>query len=263
MTTQTTAGALLAAARIERGLTVEDVAARTCIRPGLLRAIEADDFAPCGATVYARGHVRNTAVALGLDPAEALARFDGARGAVAEPQGARALETHQPEVRRRQERRGPHWTAAMAVTTAVVAVLAVVAVVTPEDDAGPAGGTEAAAAVPTAAPTAPVPTPAARPAAPRPAPAAARPAGVLVRLRVTGAQSWVRVRDAADRTVVEQVLAGGTVTEFRDPRRLTLRIGNPAAVVLQVNGVKVRLPGDPRQPVTVVYGPGDPTVATG
>ena len=46
-------GAALAAAREQRGLSVEDVAAATRIRATIIRAIEADDFAACGGAVYA------------------------------------------------------------------------------------------------------------------------------------------------------------------------------------------------------------------
>ena len=61
-------GSALAAARQARGLSVDDVGAATRIRPHLVRAIEADDFAVCGGDVYARGHVRALAKAVGLDP---------------------------------------------------------------------------------------------------------------------------------------------------------------------------------------------------
>ncbi|MFZ5852317.1 MAG: helix-turn-helix domain-containing protein, partial [Actinomycetota bacterium] len=65
-------GARLRAARRAAGLTVEQVSAATRIRPHLVRALEADDLAACGAPVYARGHLRALANVLNLDPATLL-----------------------------------------------------------------------------------------------------------------------------------------------------------------------------------------------
>ena len=66
-------GSELAAAREALGLSIDEVAARTRIRGTLIQAIEQDDFAPCGGAVYARGHIRSIAHAVGIDPEPLLA----------------------------------------------------------------------------------------------------------------------------------------------------------------------------------------------
>jgi hypothetical protein len=71
-----TIGHTLAAARIAAGYTVADLSTRTRIREPVLRAIEAEDFVPCGGDFYARGHIRGVCRALGLDPDPLLAEFD-------------------------------------------------------------------------------------------------------------------------------------------------------------------------------------------
>jgi cytoskeleton protein RodZ len=76
-------GARLRAAREERGLLVEDVSEVTRIRGGLVRSIEADEFAACGGAVYARGHLRAIAAVVGLDPVPLVAEFDRLNGAPA------------------------------------------------------------------------------------------------------------------------------------------------------------------------------------
>jgi cytoskeletal protein RodZ len=70
-----TAGQALAAKRAERGLSIEQVAASTRIRPDYLRAIEAEDFKAFAAAVYVRGYVRAYASYLGLVPDELLAQL--------------------------------------------------------------------------------------------------------------------------------------------------------------------------------------------
>ena len=69
-------GPELAAARTRLGLTVDQLADRTRIRPHVIESIEVDDFAPCGGDFYARGHLRTLARVLGIDVAPLLASYD-------------------------------------------------------------------------------------------------------------------------------------------------------------------------------------------
>ena len=66
----------LAAARSRLGLTVDQLADRTRIRPHVIESIEIDDFAPCGGDFYARGHLRTLARILGVDAAPLLRSYD-------------------------------------------------------------------------------------------------------------------------------------------------------------------------------------------
>lgn len=69
-------GSELAAARARLGLTVDQLAERTRIRPHVIESIEVDDFAPCGGDFYARGHLRTLARVLGVEAAPLLASYD-------------------------------------------------------------------------------------------------------------------------------------------------------------------------------------------
>ncbi|MGH3445528.1 MAG: helix-turn-helix domain-containing protein, partial [Nocardioidaceae bacterium] len=69
-------GPQLAAARTRVGLSVDELAERTRIRPHVIEAVEVDDFAPCGGDFYARGHLRTLARVLGQDPGPLLEKFD-------------------------------------------------------------------------------------------------------------------------------------------------------------------------------------------
>lgn len=65
-----------AAARTRLGLSVDQLADRTRIRPHVIESIEVDDFAPCGGDFYARGHLRTLARVLGIEVAPLLASYD-------------------------------------------------------------------------------------------------------------------------------------------------------------------------------------------
>jgi hypothetical protein len=69
-------GPELVAARTRLGLSVDQLAERTRIRPHVIESIEVDDFAPCGGDFYARGHLRTLARVLGIDVVPLLSAYD-------------------------------------------------------------------------------------------------------------------------------------------------------------------------------------------
>ncbi|HWG25108.1 helix-turn-helix domain-containing protein [Actinospica sp.] len=68
-------GELLLQARLDRGLTAREVSELTRITPETLRRVEAGQFEHCGGDVYARGHIRAYARAVGVDPEPLLLRY--------------------------------------------------------------------------------------------------------------------------------------------------------------------------------------------
>ncbi|MGH3510626.1 MAG: helix-turn-helix domain-containing protein [Nocardioidaceae bacterium] len=69
-------GPELAAARRRLGLSVDEMAERTRIRPHIIEAIEVDDFTSCGGDFYARGHLRTLARVLGTDAVPLISTYD-------------------------------------------------------------------------------------------------------------------------------------------------------------------------------------------
>jgi cytoskeletal protein RodZ len=71
-----TLGEFLQQARENAGLSVDELAHIVNLRPGLIRAMESNDFLPCGGDTYARGHIRNIAQITRINPQELLAMYD-------------------------------------------------------------------------------------------------------------------------------------------------------------------------------------------
>ena len=69
-------GSMITKARKDAGLSIDDLSAATNIRGPLLRQIESDNFTQCGGETYARGHLRNIAVKLNIDPQIFLTAFE-------------------------------------------------------------------------------------------------------------------------------------------------------------------------------------------
>lgn len=113
-------GPELAAARTRLGLSVDQLAERTRIRPHVIESIEVDDFAPCGGDFYARGHLRTLARVLGVDVAPLLADYD-ARYADAPINPRRVFEAELGAGGAiRGTRGGPNWSIMIAAVMALV-----------------------------------------------------------------------------------------------------------------------------------------------
>jgi hypothetical protein len=125
-------GPELAAARTRLGLTVDQLAERTRIRPHVIESIEVDDFAPCGGDFYARGHLRTLARVLGVDVAPLLASYDE-RYADAPIDARRVFEAELATGVGgpiRSTRGGPNWSVLVAAVMAVVLAWSIVRLVT-------------------------------------------------------------------------------------------------------------------------------------
>jgi cytoskeletal protein RodZ len=245
-------GTTLAEARESAGLSLEEVAAATRIRRTLILGIENDDFSACGGDFYARGHLRNIAVAVGLDPAPLLAEFDASRPEAAPP---RATEVFESETNARAERRGPNWSAAMLAALALVVAYGVVQAFTGDDSGGTdVAGTDTSSSAPVTPSESPSPTPSTGGGS---AVAQAPRGKVTVVVQATD-RSWVQVTTNTGQELFQGLLQPGAQKSFSDKTRLKLVIGNAGGVDLTVNGTEIGAPGDEGQVARVQFTPEDP-----
>ncbi|MFE6470407.1 helix-turn-helix domain-containing protein [Streptomyces rochei] len=252
-------GRALQQARIAAGLTVDDISTATRVRIAIVHAIEADDFAPCGGDVYARGHIRTLAKAVGLDPAELVAQFDADHGGRPAPTPAAPLFEAE---RIRPERRGPNWTAAMVA--AIVAVIGFVgfSFVKGGDD----GGNEASVAEgaqPSAGESASASAKPKKPADPKPEPsdsaiAAAPRDKVTVKVTAADGRSWISAQDHNGRLLFDDILERGDSKTFQDSEKVKLVLGDAGAIELYVNGKKIEDDFQPGAVERLTYTKGDP-----
>jgi cytoskeletal protein RodZ len=246
-------GHALHQARVDAGLTVEEVSGTTRVRIPIVHAIEQNDFSRCGGDVYARGHIRTIARAIGLDPAPLVAQYDAEHGGRPEPTSAAPLFEAE---RLRPEPRRPNWTAAM-----VAAIVAVVGFVGFTAFSGhEKGGTQSAGDAPAEQPS---PSPSkTKTAEPTPEPSesaiAAVPADkVTVKLTAKGGASWISAKDHNGRLLHEGVLKEGKSKTFTDKKRIDLVLGNAGNVQLFVNGKEIDR-GEKGQVQRLSYTKGDP-----
>ncbi|MET8832131.1 RodZ domain-containing protein [Streptomyces sp. NPDC004610] len=252
-------GRALRQARIEAGLTVDEVSTATRVRIAIVHAIEADNFAPCGGDVYARGHIRTLAKAVRLDPDPLLARYDADHGGRPAPTPAAPMFEAE---RIRPERRGPNWTAAMVA--AIVAVIGFVGFTVFKGEAdGGAKDQVAGGATPSTGASASPSAKTSKPADPAPDPtesaiAAAPQDKVTVQVSATDGRSWISAKDHSGRLLFDGLLKQGDSKTFQDSSKINLVLGDAGAIQLYVNGKKIDEDWQPGAVERLTYTKGDP-----
>jgi len=121
-------GETLAAGRREAGMSLDDVASITRLRPAMIAAIENDDFTLSGADSYARGHVRSIAQAIGIDPDAVVAEFDASRAA-STPSGSMRKDFESGRRSIDDAPRAPDWNRVIAFALVVLVALLIIAIV--------------------------------------------------------------------------------------------------------------------------------------
>jgi cytoskeleton protein RodZ len=273
-------GQALSSARLDAGLSIDDISAKTRLRATVIRAIEADDFSLCGGDFYARGHIRTLAGLVGLDPAPLLAEYDATIGPKDDGQATSQLyetEVTGRAITRTAQKRSPHWgLAAVGTTLVAIIVFATIGLLnhskkTPTVAAPPGPVAAAITSAPPSHSPSPSPVVVQSPPASPPASIAAEPtpstvvaeAGVHVVLRITTAKCWVAATASDGQSLYTGVLPPGAEQTFDDPQRVTLRLGNAPATDITVNGVDLGAPATKNSVTSVSFGPGNPLLAQG
>jgi cytoskeleton protein RodZ len=272
-------GQALSGARLDAGLSIDDISAKTRLRGTVIRAIEADDFSLCGGDFYARGHIRTLAGLVGLDPVPLLAEYDATVGPKDDWQATSRLyetEVTGRAITKTAQKRSPHWGfAALATTLVAIIVFATIGLLHHGKKSASASAPPTPAVVAVSSPTpshSPSPSPiVSSPVSAPPASIATEPtpstavaeAGVHVVLRITTTKCWVAATASNGQVLYQGVLSPGAVQTFDDPQRVSLRLGNAPATDITVNGVDLGAPATKNSVTSVSFGPGNPLLAQG
>ena len=228
-------GAEVTAARLALGLSVDDLADRTRIRPTVIEGIEVDDFAPCGGDFYARGHLRMLGRVLGVDPQPLVTSYD--EHFAQQPITPRAvfdaeLSTGNPTVRGGAA--GSSWGTLVAAVLVIGLIWGIAQYVTgrpseqgqqpPQNSAGlgsPGAGNQAAAA----------------------------PRDTFVKVMARGGESRVVVFDGTGERVFIGMLADGDSTRVDGRAPLRVRAVDGGVIALRIDGKQLGLMGEPGERV--------------
>jgi cytoskeletal protein RodZ len=233
-------GTLVAGGRAELGLSVDELAARTRIRPHVIESVERDDFAPCGGDFYARGHLRTFARVLGIDETRLIDAYDTEYAT--EPVNPRVVFEAElatgPTPSLGGSTGGPRWGAMIAVVLLVLMAWGVVRLV--------AGGNPNLGIDP--------PVVNGSGGIQNPAPAAGHVRNAKIRLNAAYGDSRVTARSDGE-VLFTGKLTAGTTKVIRAKHAIQLTLSDGGAVLVTTNGTFRRTLGDPGERVTTTIRP--------
>ena len=242
-----TLGSLITQARKSAGLSIDDLSESTNIRSALLREIESNNFVNCGGETYARGHLRNLALKLGIDPQVFLTAFEDEQMQV--DRSIKELLVENNVMKKPEEARKVSWKVLATISVASLFIVGLAQIIIsntasvdiPEPIASSsATPSESANATSGATPTE----------------QATISTGTGVELVITAARakSWIFVSDASGRTLFSGQISEGSTKTFSTDVSLNVKVGNAGGVDLTVNGKKVDSIGTDGEVVSVSYG---------
>jgi cytoskeletal protein RodZ len=245
------AGVEFRAIRESRGLTVDRIASATRIPVRYIEALERDDIRALPARPYLRGFVAAYGRELGLDPADAVARYFAELGPQPppEPVSANGVASDEPSYSRA-------WAIAVLGLVALLTVPALnrwrSGVEAPQPPVAGTTGTMPAAASATAAGVEPT---TAAPAATDHGTILSGPSDLVVSMTFQR-PCWLSASADGTRVVYKTIEAGSTqVLQAR--HEITMRVGDAGAVAWTVNGRALAPIGAPGEVRTVVLTPGN------
>jgi cytoskeleton protein RodZ len=238
-------GSLIAKARKDAGLSLEDLAAKTNIRISVLSEIEKNNFEHCGGETYARGHVRNIAAILKADQKEFIRLYEEEQGG--ETRSIKDLLIENSVMRLPAEARKVSWKVLVLISVVSLFVVGIGQVVISNINTNDVvGAAPSASASPTTNESAS--------AEPSTESTFSSGTGVEVVIDAARAKSWLFVSDASGRTLFSGQVSRGAVKVFSSDSQLNLKVGNAGGVDLKVNGKKVEAIGVDGEVVSVSYG---------
>ena len=240
-----TLGSMISKARIDARLSIEDLSAATNIRGALLRQMEANDFSQCGGETYARGHIRNIAQRLGIDPQIFLTVFEEEHMQADRSMKDLLVETN--AMKQPEEVRKVSWKVLATISVSSLFVVGLVQIIVSNTSSPeiPAPISSVTASPSTSA------TPEASPSGEA---TLSTGTGVEAVITASRAKSWLFVSDASGRTLFSGQISRGTTKSFSSDVSLNFKIGNAGGVDLVVNGKKIDSVGADGEVVSLSYG---------
>ena len=239
-------GSLITQARKSAGLSIDDLSASTNIRASLLREMESDSFHNCGGETYARGHIRNIATKLGVDPLIFTAAFEEEQ--MRTDRSMKDLLVENRVMRLPESARKVSWKVLATISVGSLFVVGLAQIIISNtasvDIPAPIASTAEGA----------TPSPEATEATPTEEATISTGTGVQLIVSATRAKSWLFVSDSTGRTLFSGQIARGTAKTFTTDVSLNIKVGNAGGVDLTVNGKKVDSIGGDGEVVSVSYG---------
>jgi cytoskeleton protein RodZ len=249
-------GSVIRQARIDAGLSIDDLSERTSIRAGLLKEIESDDFTKCGGETYARGHLRNIAPQIKMDPQLLLELYENEQ--FMQPRRIQEMLAENNVMTNPVDKKTISWKTLAGISLSTLALLAAVQIIISNSETTTVSTPEVVASESaTAQPSepseaAPTPDSTAIPTTVRDTYSSGT--GVSVSVSAVRGNSWLFVSDSNGTTLYSGQVRNGQTLNFSAATRISMKAGNAGAVEVSVNGKAPEQIGSEGQVVSLTYG---------
>jgi cytoskeletal protein RodZ len=241
-----TLGEFLQQARENAGLSVDELAHIVNLRPGLIRAMESNDFLPCGGDTYARGHIRNISQITGINAQELLAMYDAEHSVDSRSIHAQLVDNNAAAMR--SENRKLSWKVLVAASLSIVVLIGVAQFAISAVDTEPAATSMVIEkAEPTQTPT-PSPTASAAPTTP----SSTVNNELTLSITATRGNSNIDVV-IGGASVYKGPLFQGESKSFVGESSISVYLGNAGDLDLTLNGEKLAPLGERNQEIRKTF----------
>lgn len=220
-------GEVLKAARTTAGLSLDDLAAITSVRAGLLGEMELNDFSHCGGDIYARGHLRNIAPKLGLDGAQLVEQYNVEHSV--ESRSINEMLAENSVTRVPMEKKSLSWKVPAAFSLAILLILGIAQIVYSNINSS---NSTSATPVESASPTA---TPSAEPSPTSSATSTPATGGVTLSITASRGNSLIDIVVDGEHVDKGSIFQGETKS-FEATTSISVFFSNPAGLDVTVNG---------------------------
>ena len=220
-----TLGRTIRDAREAAHVSIESLSDSTSIRIGLLSEMESDNFKHCGGDTYARGHLRNIAQRIGIEPQILIDLYNQEHAIEAQRIQDSLVDNNVIQVPR--EKKSLSWKIPALSSVAILAVIAIIQIVISNQSSTPAP----APVVSASATPAPSET-----ATPEPSPSTSTPTGP-VSLIVSAPRGNSYIDIIVDGKDVEKgSIFQGDKKSYQGLTSISIYFSNPAALDVTYNG---------------------------
>jgi cytoskeletal protein RodZ len=243
-----TLGEFLQKAREDAGFSVDELAHIVNLRPGLIRAMESNDFLSCGGDTYARGHIRNIAQATGINAQELLAMYEAEHSVDSRSIHSQLVDNNAAAIR--SENRKLSWKVLVGASLSIVILIGVAQFALTAIESEPETPSIVTDVEPSPSPSAEaLPT-----ASPSASTEVVIPAGELLNLEITATRGNSNIDVViAGASVYKGPLFQGQSKSFAGENSISIYLGNAGDLDLTLNGEKLAPLGERNQEIRKTF----------
>jgi cytoskeletal protein RodZ len=239
-----TLGEVIRKAREDAGLSIDELAQLIALRSRLLIAMENDDFLQCGGDTYARGHLRNIALATNSSSQELIALYNAEHSSDSRSIHSQLVENNAAAIK--SENRRLSWKVLLSASLSIVVLIGAV-----QFTLNALEGEEIVTPMVTPSPSAVAMQPATESATAEVEPS---PVTSGVSLVISAARGDARIHVVASgNTLYRGPLLQGEEKSFNDRVSIAIYLSNAGDIDLTLNGEKLAPRGARNQEIRETF----------